>query len=162
MTTAARRGTLLGVLALYLIGLAFVGVWPTPVDRPLAGLLKDAIDAVRVHPLTSGITYMHVEGAANLLLFVPFGVIVALILPTRRWWLAAVGGALTSAAIETIQYLALSQRHASLGDVLNNTVGALIGAAAIRIIRTHPAREPRPRPAAGPATAEAAVIGDGK
>ena len=31
MTTAARRGILLGVLSLYLVGLAFVGVWPTPV-----------------------------------------------------------------------------------------------------------------------------------
>lgn len=174
-----RRGLLLTALALYLVGLAFVGVWPTPVDRPLAGLLRDVIDAVRGHPLTAGITYMHVEGAANVLLFVPFGVIVALILPTRRWWLAVAGGALTSAAIETVQYLALSQRQASLGDVLNNTLGALLGAAAVRIIRTHPARETKPHPAPETAAepvirssamqtiaetadvADAAVIGDG-
>ena len=122
---------------------------------------------------------MHVEGAANVLLFVPFGLIVALLLPTRRWWLAAVAGALTSAGIETVQYLALSQRTASLGDVMNNTLGALLGAAAIRIIRTHPAREtaqgPGTEPASDPAArsyvmktiaetadvAETAVIGDG-
>jgi acetyltransferase-like isoleucine patch superfamily enzyme/VanZ family protein len=183
MNPKPRRGILLTALALYLVGLAFVGAWPTPVDRPLAGLLRDVIDAVRGHPLTAGITYMHVEGAANVLLFAPFGVIVALLLPTRRWWLAVLGGALTSAAIETVQYLALSQRQASLGDVLNNTLGALLGAAAIRILRTHPARETRPhRPveaaaesAADPAqrssamptiaetadVADAAVIGDG-
>ena len=183
MNPKTRRGLLLTALALYLVGLAFVGVWPTPVDRPLAGLLRDVIDAVLGHPLTAGITYMHVEGAANVLLFVPFGVIVALILPTRRWWLAAVGGALTSAAIETVQYLALSQRQASLGDVLNNSLGALLGAAAVRIIRTHPARKTAPHPATDSETdpaqdslirrsamrtiaetadvADAAVIGDG-
>ncbi len=88
MNAKARRGILLTALALYLVGLAFVGDWPTPVDRPLAGLLKDLIEAVRGHPLTAGITYMHVEGAANVLLFVPLGLMVALLLPTRRWWLA--------------------------------------------------------------------------
>lgn len=179
MSPKTRRGVLLAALALYLVGLAFVGGWPTPVDRPLAGLMRQVIDAVRGYPLTAGITYMHVEGAANVLLFVPLGLIVALLLPTRRWWLAAVAGALTSAGIEAVQYLALSQRTASLGDVLNNTLGALLGAAAIRIIRTHPAREtaqaPGTDPAADPATrsyvmktiaetadvAETAVIGDG-
>lgn len=179
MNPKARRGLLLAALALYLVGLAFVGVWPTPVDRPLAGLLREVIDAVRGHPLTAGITYMHVEAAANVLLFVPLGVIVALLLPTRRWWLAVVCGGLTSAAIETVQYLALNQRQASLGDVLNNTLGALLGAAAIRIIRTHPQRETMPhsaiQSAADPVTrrhamrtiaetadvAESAAIGDG-
>ena len=155
MNPKAHQRVLLTALALYLAGLAFIGVWPTPVDRPLAGLLRDVIDAVLGHPLTAGITYLHVEGAANVLLFVPFGVIVALLLPTRRWWLAVVGGALTSAAIETVQYLALSQRQASLGDVMNNTLGALLGAAAIRIIRTHPARETTPPPSVEPETESA-------
>jgi acetyltransferase-like isoleucine patch superfamily enzyme/VanZ family protein len=183
MTPSSRRGILLAALALYLVGLAFVGVSPMPVDRPLAGLLRQVIDAMRGYPLTAGITYMHVEGAANVLLFVPLGLIVALLLPTRRWWLAAIAGGLTSAAIETVQYLALSQRTASLGDIVNNTLGAVLGAAAIRIIRTHPARETTPHAAAAPETdpatdsfirrsamrtiaetadvADAAVIGDG-
>lgn len=174
MNAKARRGILLIALVLYLIGLAFIGAWPSPVDRPLAGLLRDVIDAVRGYPLTSGITYMHIEGAANVLLFVPLGVIVALLLPTRRWWVAAVSGALISAAIETVQYLALSQRTASLGDVVNNTLGAVLGAAAIRIIRTHPARAAAPDPGTEPASrrsvmktiaatadvAETAVVGE--
>lgn len=175
MNAKARQGILLTALALYLVGLAFIGAWPSPVDRPLAGLLRDVIDAVRGYPLTAGITYMHVEGAANVLLFVPLGVIVALLLPTRRWWLAAVSGALISAAIETVQYLALSQRTASLGDVVNNTLGAVLGAAAIRIIRTHPARVTAQDPGTEPPSrrnvmktiaatadvAETAVIGEG-
>ena len=108
-------------------------------DRPLAGLLTDLIEAVRGHPLTAGITYMHIEGAANVLLFVPLGLMVALLLPVHRWWLAGVAGALTSTAIETVQYLALSQRQASLGDVVNNTLGAVLGAVTIRVVRTSPA-----------------------
>lgn len=175
MKAKTRWGILLTALALYLIGLAFVGAWPTPVDRPLAGLLRDVIDAVQGYPLTAGITYMHIEGAANVLLFVPLGLIIALLLPTRRWWLAAVAGALISAAMETVQYLALSQRTASLGDIVNNTLGAVLGAAAIRIIRTHPARETAPGFGAEPASrrtgmetiaetadvAVTAVVGDG-
>ncbi|HET9348232.1 MAG TPA: VanZ family protein [Arthrobacter sp.] len=140
MNAKERRGILLTALAVYLIGLAVVGDWPTPVDRPLAGLLKDLIDAVRGYPLTAGITYMHVEGAANVLLFVPLGLMVALLLPVRRWWLAGVAGALISAAIETVQYLALSQRQASLGDVVNNTLGAVLGAVAVRVVRRRPAQ----------------------
>ncbi|MET1065220.1 MAG: VanZ family protein [Arthrobacter sp.] len=126
-------------LVLYLIGLGFVGAWPTPVDRPLAGPLKDLIEAVRGFPPTAGITYMHVEGAANVVLFFPLGLMVALLLPIRRWWLAGVAGALISAAIETVQYLALSQRQASLGDILYNTLGAALGALAIRVVRTRAA-----------------------
>jgi glycopeptide antibiotics resistance protein len=95
---------------------------------------------VQGYPLTAGITYMHVEGAANVLLFVPLGLMVALLLPVRRWWLAGVAGALISAAIETVQYLALSQRQASLGDVVNNTLGAVLGAVAVRVVRRRPSQ----------------------
>ena len=150
MNARTHRGILLTGLALYLIGLAFVGAWPTPVDRPLGGLLKDLIEAARSYPLTAGITYMHVEGAANVLLFVPLGLMVALLLPVRRWWLAGVAGALISGAIETVQYLASGQRQASLGDVVNNTLGAVLGAVAIRAVRTRPAQVAAPDPGTEP------------
>ncbi|MDP9980742.1 acetyltransferase-like isoleucine patch superfamily enzyme/VanZ family protein [Pseudarthrobacter oxydans] len=148
---------MLTALALYLVGLAFVGAWPTPVERPLAGLLKDLIDAVRGNPLTAGMTYIHVEGAANVVLFVPLGLMIALLLPIRRWWLAGVAGLLISATIETVQYLALSQRYASLGDVVNNTLGAVLGAVAIRVIRTRPAQVTAPDPGAEPDTRRSAM-----
>lgn len=145
----ARRGVLLSILAAYLTGLAFMGAWPTPVDRPVAGLLQDLLEAARGHPLTAGVSYMHVEGAANVLLFVPLGLIVALLLPVRRWWLAGVAGGLISAAIETVQYLAVIQRQGSLVDVVNNALGAVLGAVTIRIVRTHPALVAPPDPGAG-------------
>ncbi|WP_442854387.1 VanZ family protein [Arthrobacter sp. EPSL27] len=90
------------------------------------------------------------EGGANVLLFVPFGVLAALILPVRRWWLAVACGALTSGAIEIIQFVSLSQRHASLADVVNNTLGALLGAAAVRIIQKPPDRGKAPGTASKP------------
>lgn len=170
-----RRLTLLTLLGLYLAALACIGFWPTPVDRPLAGFLADILSALRQHSLTAGIRYVDVEGAANVILFVPLGLLCALLLPARRWWLAAVTGLLTSASIEAVQFLLLSQRQASLRDVANNSLGALLGAAAVQLLRSQQ-RTPQNGPVAGTTTpgrtemisiantadvAESATIGDG-
>jgi acetyltransferase-like isoleucine patch superfamily enzyme len=102
-------------------------------------------------------------------------ILSALRLPARRWWLAAVTGLLTSASIEAVQFLLLSQRQASLRDVANNSLGALLGAAAVQLLRSQP-RTPQNGPVAGTTTpgrtemisiantadvAESATIGDG-
>lgn len=128
---SARRLTLAVLLGLYLAALAVVGFWPSPVDRPLAGFLSEILAVLREEALTSGIRYGHVEAAANVVLFVPLGVLAALLLPPRRWWVAAGAGLLTSAAIETVQYVLLNQRQASLVDVAANTLGALLGATCV-------------------------------
>ena len=68
------------------------------------------------------------EGAANVALFIPIGLLVTQFVSRRRWWLAVATGLTTSVAIEAVQFLLLSERHASLRDVVNNTLGALLGA----------------------------------
>jgi acetyltransferase-like isoleucine patch superfamily enzyme/VanZ family protein len=130
----ARRGIIV-LLMVYLATLACIGFWPTPVDRPMSGFLHDLLSALQQHAVTAGIDYKFVETAANVCLFVPLGLFAALLLPARRWWLAVLIGLTTSAAIEAVQFLALSQRDASLRDVTANTVGALIGATAVRLSR---------------------------
>jgi acetyltransferase-like isoleucine patch superfamily enzyme/VanZ family protein len=138
------------LLTIYLAALGFIGFWPTPVDRPLSGFLADVFSALQEHALTAGINYGVVEGAANVLLFIPLGLVLALLLPVRRWWLAALAGLFASMAIEAVQYLLLSQRQASLRDVANNSLGALLGALAIRLARTRPRRSnPQPIPSPG-------------
>ncbi|GAP56015.1 UDP-2-acetamido-3-amino-2,3-dideoxy-D-glucuronate N-acetyltransferase, partial [Arthrobacter sp. Hiyo6] len=130
-----RRPWVLILLGLYLAALACIAFWPTPVDRPLAGFLGDMLTVLHRYPLTAGIRYGHVEGVANVILFTPFGLLIALLLPPRRWWLAVLTGLLASTGIETVQYFLLSQRQASIRDIANNTLGALLGAVVCRLMR---------------------------
>ena len=139
------------LLTLYLAALGCIGFWPTPVDRPLSGFLDDVFSALHENLLTAGINYGVVEGTANVILFFPLGLFLALLLPVRRWGLAALAGLFTSVAIEAVQYLLLSQRQASLRDVMNNALGALLGALVVRLARTRP-RAPNPQPNPGPGT----------
>ena len=175
MTGAALRRPAVVLLAGYLAALALVGFWPTPVERPAAGLLRSVLRFLQEQPLTAGIRAGHVEVAANVALFVPLGVLAAMLLPARRWWMAAAAGLLGSAAIEVVQFLALDQRQGSLRDVASNTAGALLGALAVVWVRRRrsktsktpvsgdnvPGRNSMITIAATADVAESASIGDG-
>ena len=81
------------------------------------------------------------EFVGNIAMFMPLGLLGALLVPRGRWW--AVLGALvaSSVGIETVQALALPYRTASTHDVLANSLGAAIGVAlALLVPRTRPAR----------------------
>jgi glycopeptide antibiotics resistance protein len=69
-----------------------------------------------------------VEFAANILLFVPLGVLVAALLGGRRQWWAVPIGAMLSGLIEVAQLLFLPSRVPDGRDVLANTLGTVIGA----------------------------------
>ncbi len=78
------------------------------------------------------LTYPRIEFGANVVMFVPFGVLVALIL--RRWWLLAVPLAFAaSGLIEVGQGLFLAQRTASPLDVVANVLGAAVGAVLVGV-----------------------------
>jgi hypothetical protein len=70
------------------------------------------------------------QGALNLILnvalFVPWG--LAWRYAGRSWATALLTGGLASVLIEISQYFALAGRHPTLGDLLANTAGALLGA----------------------------------
>lgn len=110
---------------------AFVGIlfWPFPVDRPVDSALMQVIMWLHNHGLPQWfIGYRKVEFAANILLFIPLGIIVALRLHSRLWWLAAVIGAAVSGAVELAQAIFLPQRVPAWSDIVANTSGALLGA----------------------------------
>ena len=175
MKGTAPRTTAVVLFASYLALLALVGFWPTPVERPVAGILRGFLLFLQEQPLTAGIRSGHVEAAANVVLFVPLGVLAAFLLPARRWWLAVVAGLLGSAAIEAVQFLVLDQRQGGLRDVATNTLGALLGALAVRWVRgrivkpptmpvsgkTIPGRNDMITIAATADVAESASIGEG-
>lgn len=76
----------------------------------------------------------------NVLLFIPVFAALAVLRPTWRWALAAVG---LSGAIELYQLL-LGSREAELGDVLTNSIGGAIGVGIglllVRMVRDREAR----------------------
>ncbi|WP_309476685.1 VanZ family protein [Arthrobacter sp. ISL-95] len=74
------------------------------------------------------------EACANLLMFIPLGLFVAIALPQKTWWQLAAVGALTSVAMELGQLLFIPARFSSLSDVVTNTVGAVIGIASASLL----------------------------
>jgi hypothetical protein len=69
------------------------------------------------------------EEVLNVLLFVPFGVLVPLLWPRLRWWTVPLGVA-ASCGIELVQGAFLSWRSQRLVDVETNSLGVVAGFAA--------------------------------
>jgi glycopeptide antibiotics resistance protein len=70
----------------------------------------------------------------NVLLFAPLGFLLPLFVPAiRRWWQVLAVGAGVSLLIELYQLIWPGVRKASVNDLLMNTLGALLGFAALRL-----------------------------
>jgi hypothetical protein len=81
-----------------------------------------------------------VDVVLNLLLLLPFGAGLGLAgWPLRR---VAATAALLSFAIEALQYFVVTGRDASLGDVINNTIGGTLGAGLVSSAATLAAPSP--------------------
>lgn len=113
-------------MAAYLVALALIVFWPTPVDKPAAGILHQMISWLHVHGMPKFIGYAQIEFFSNILLFVPMGVIAAVRM--KNVWLGVGIGFLASCIIELSQALFLAARFPSALDVLANTLGAAVGA----------------------------------
>jgi glycopeptide antibiotics resistance protein len=85
--------------------------------------------------LPDWIGYGAVESGANVLLFVPFGLLATLGLQPKHRWAPIALGLASSAAIELGQLLFLPARTASWADVLANTSGAALGVLAALALR---------------------------
>ena len=63
----------------------------------------------------------------NILLFIPFGYLLPLVWKKAdQWWKVMLAGLLTSLFVEVMQW-ALHRGFADVDDLINNTLGALIG-----------------------------------
>ncbi|CAN5199684.1 hypothetical protein BH11ACT3_BH11ACT3_13130 [soil metagenome] len=85
--------------------------------------------------------YDFADFVANIVFFVPVGLIAALLLSRRLWWLAIPLGVSLSICIELGQLLFLPGRDASVTDVLANSTGTVIGA--VIVPATRRATEPK-------------------
>ncbi len=151
MSESRRRAALLVVLGAYLALVARMTLRPEPAEPETFDLVRQVIAwlAERGAP----VTYEGVEAVSNVLMFVPFGVLVGLLLDWRRRWTLVVGAACaTSTGIELAQRAFLPSRVPTIQDVVLNTGGAAVGIAllagahAVRAARARRRREPGPSP----------------
>lgn len=94
------------------------------------------------------------EFTANILLFIPLGLLVRLAIPHATWVGAVMIGATASVAIEVLQVW--TPRVSDPRDLLANTLGALVGAvlgAVISAIASRASRRPELSRATGPVPA---------
>ena len=106
-------------LAAYVVVLGAIAFWPVPVDRGASGLLAS------IERVLPWLTYDVIESTANVVLFVPLGILLTLILTRRRWVLPIALAA--TIAIEVVQAVLLPERTPAVSDVIANLVGAGIG-----------------------------------
>jgi glycopeptide antibiotics resistance protein len=137
-----RHPWLSAVTALYLLAVVWVTLVPTPAGT--GGVIQDVLDLLARIPLTSGLSRAEIEFTANVLLFVPMGLLFTLLLGMRRWWAALVIGVGSTCAIEVAQ-LFIPSRVSDVRDLVANTMGTLIGialiAAAVAVLRARTVRE---------------------
>lgn len=131
------------LVALVLAAILTIVFWPTPVDRPFDGGLRSALADLHRNGVPGWLDYRFVETAANVVMFVPLGALIASVSMRTLWWTSGVLGLALSLCIEFTQYTLLPARTASASDLLANTAGALVGGAAVALLRAR-----RSRPAA--------------
>jgi hypothetical protein len=115
------------LLAIYSVALVVVGFYPVPVDRGVSPMLGAFV--LWMQRYVMGFSYEIVEFTANVIWFVPLGLLGVLAVGRRWWWLVLLDGAAVSTAIEAGQWLLLPERTPTPVDVIANTLGVAIGVA---------------------------------
>ncbi|WOQ69266.1 VanZ family protein [Microbacterium limosum] len=114
------RGLAVGTLVIYVATLGLIALWPTHVDAPFSPHIAWLLERV---PL---LTYNRLEFAANILLFVPLGFLLAVLVAPRWRWTIPLAALAVSALIEGWQALGPG-RTSTLLDVAANAAGGVLG-----------------------------------
>lgn len=137
---AATRAIGRVLLTIYGVILTLIALWPSPVDQNAGPFLR-AVGRV-IPPLTVA----RIEFSANILLFVPLGLLLMLIL--RRRYLVLPIAIVVTVAIESAQGLLLDRRTPSMLDIIANTAGACLGMLIVAGVEWWQARASRSVPSA--------------
>lgn len=133
-----RAARLLLLLAVVLAAAFTLGSRPTRETDLFAEVLRDV--ATKATPIAADrLSRPRIEFVANIVLFLPLGVLLPPALPRAPLTLLLVVPVLASIGIETAQLLLLSGRTPDPVDVLANStggaVGLLVGADLVRLAR---------------------------
>jgi glycopeptide antibiotics resistance protein len=148
-STAMARATYAGAFrvrfvatltVMYIVVVLLVTLWPTTVDNGLDPYIDRLLAKLWSKGVPMFVDYGFIEFCANIAFFVPIGFLLGVLFPNRFWWLAPIGGFLLSVSVETAQGLFLPGRVSSVGDVVANSTGAIVGclvAVALRMLILH-------------------------
>jgi VanZ family protein len=116
----SRRAAVSALVA-YVAFLAAVTLGASP-----AGVFTRSAATLRRIDRLSWVTTSDVERTANVLLFIPAGLLLCYVLPRTSRWLIWTICVAVSVGVEAVQ-LPLSERDATPVDVVTNSAGAAIG-----------------------------------
>jgi len=136
-TSGIRVGIALTLLLICISVVLLVTMSPTPINLGQEGAIRKLLSVLHSNGVPEWFGYSKLEFTANIVMFVPLGLTIGLVLPGRGLWTALLIVPAISAAIELAQALLLSQRTATIQDVIANTIGGWLGlliAVAIRAI----------------------------
>lgn len=129
------RTLLLRILfAAYLIAVGFLVWLPAPEAVEVTGIIATIARWLGEFGLAFEPTYVVLEIAANVALFVPFGILTMTAYRSMRVWSTTAAALATSAVIEGVQ-LMLPSRFSTVSDLIANSAGGLIGAAVVALWR---------------------------
>lgn len=138
-----RRAARFG-LVLYMVGVFLITWLPGDQADKVTGIVAKIARVLNARwdvPLSTG--YPALEFLANVALFVPVGILLALSWPRLRFWQVTLIGLATTTLIELVQ-TGLPTRFPALSDVIANTGGTAIGWILAAVV--HAAVSPRPAP----------------
>lgn len=128
---AGRHPVVFATAIAYVAFVGWVTLGPQPVSPDPNSPLRQLIRAILATAPGAVLGYAGLEFLANVLLFVPVGILFAVLLGRRRWWLAIVVGVGMTVTIETAQ-LFIPTRVSDIRDIIANTAGAALGVALVR------------------------------
>lgn len=137
----SARVTARVLLAPYLVALALVVFLPARDAGRVTGIVGWAADLVAAWGIPREPAAIAFEFLANVMLFVPFGLLLSAAAPRWSPWAIIGAGALVSILIELVQ-LGIPSRVASVSDVFANTAGTAVGCLVVLWWRV--SRERRP------------------
>lgn len=140
-----RRALLVAASCVYAAAVWWMTLRPSIYDERTGGILRGVLHALAGWPGTAWVTFDLLEFAANVIMFLPLGVLF--VAWRRPWWQGVLAGVGISSSIETVQLLFLPTRVADVRDVVANTLGAAIGVVVASLIsrRINRSQEPHNR-----------------
>lgn len=132
------RGTVVVARLLLLVSAILIGlVVLLPSDNhQVLGLLPRLARKVAELGIPYWAAFRAIEFGANIVLFVPLGVLIPLAIGSLRarvWWAAVLAGFAISAAIELAR-LFIPGRVSDSRDLVSNTLGAALGAMIVLVV----------------------------
>jgi glycopeptide antibiotics resistance protein len=143
------------LLAAYLAALAWSTLTPATNSDQAFNVLRQLTTVLQGYPATSWVDFMMVEFAANIVLFVPMGLLLVLLLGRRMWWACLFTGIIVSCWIELAQGVWLPSRVADPRDLASNGLGTLVGVMLALLLTWPAAHRSRRATALRPSNAEA-------